>query len=140
MFNYKEELKSYFKSVGGNGTGCERVSCSECMFHSDNFEDDNARCIGTIYAEECIELVRKWSEEHPREIDWTKVPIDTKVEVRDYESYDWETRYYCSFLPASDSKYACFAYHQRQENAEQIIEWRYCRLHPDTEIKEEWYK
>ena len=87
------------------------------------------------------DAVKALFTEIKREIDWTKVPRMTKVQVRDYDSQEWQNKYFCSYKSDTHIVYAT-AYHDdnfagiRQPGSH----WEYCRIHPSVEIPDEWYK
>lgn len=96
----------------------------------------------------------KFKKYRERIIDWNKVPINTKVQVRDYNTNDWINRYYVGFdRSASLYKYITFdfkiddkidVFEKDEFIGDTIInlgvKWIQCRIHPNEEIKEEWYK
>ena len=71
------------------------------------------------------------------ELDWSKVPQGTPVEVRNYPDGEWVKGY--GFIAKATTAL---------ENQPFIVatgyagpyNWRYCRLAPDVEIKPEWLK
>ena len=79
--------------------------------------------------------------ERPREIDWTKVPRWIKVQVKDYHEEPWRNAYFIR-LDDSNGDYPykitfCDTF-TLVENC--ICGYMQCRIHPEQEIKEEWYK
>ena len=81
-------------------------------------------------------------EEIKREIDWSKVPQGTKVQVQDFGNKEWLNRYFVecvnghfmvSILKEDDDftgkKVSYYAY-----------EWEDCRIHESVEIPDSWYK
>lgn len=66
-------------------TTCNEVACSDCLFKSD--------------VKNCKQPCREWLEkEHATaNIDWSKVPKDTKVLVRDIGDYKWRRRYFAGY-------------------------------------------
>lgn len=58
--------------------------CSRCKFSTD---------VG------CEEKRREWlnSEYVEPEVDWSKVPVDTPILVRNCENYPWEKRYFANY-------------------------------------------
>lgn len=80
-----------------------------------------------------------------KEIDWSKIPKGTKVQVRDKEEDKWENRYFISFnlknkeLPYKTS--SClddnFSGYEMQYSSSS---YKYCRIHPSVTIPNEWYK
>lgn len=71
----------------GNLHKCNELRCDNCTFgYLGNFRS-------------CYEKVKEWSEQEYVEppVDWSKVPVDTKVYVRDSDSDPWEPRYFAKF-------------------------------------------
>ena len=91
------------------------------------------------------ETINVTFEEIKKEIDWTKVPRGTKVQVRDKEDGLWKNKYFVKF-EAIDGYYPFIAsIHLDNDftNYKMEIdacEWQYCRIHPIVEIPDEWYK
>lgn len=87
FMEYMEKKKAIIKSLGGKGNGCNDIWCGDCPFMG--------RCrpmeLGT--PEKALELVMNY--EIP--VDWTKVPVDTPIYVRDYEGEDWYPRHFAKF-------------------------------------------
>ena len=86
---FKKEL--YDILVNGDGLAldpdgkpvtCYDIDCHQCRFFTG---------IGL-----CRERRNEWLEAEyvEPEVDWTKVPVDTKVLVRDYDTMDWTPRYF----------------------------------------------
>jgi hypothetical protein len=89
------------------------------------------------------EIKYEVTERPEPEIDWTKVPVDIKVLVCKDNRLDdktWEVRYFANYLPKAVSRYYCFYNGSKLNEAEDLTYWKYCKLHPDVEIKEEWLK
>lgn len=70
------------------------------------------------------------------EIDWSKVPVDTLVQVKSHEDLAWTDRY---LLNGYNNVFRAFEQGKVSKNAELIYTWSFCRIHPSVEIKEEWY-
>lgn len=64
----------------GKPCDCGRFKCKDCI-----------GCSGT--------KIKEWSEQEYVEstIDWTKVPVDTKILVRDSEDEPWRKRYFARY-------------------------------------------
>lgn len=63
-------------------TSCDKISsCNECIFN-----------------EECDLNSQKWlvseCKDPAEDVDWSKVPVDTPILVRDYEDDEWIKRYF----------------------------------------------
>lgn len=93
---YREEIA---RALGDN----EVVNGKTCRFVKDNViprfvPEENVRenpC-GFLTCETCSKMFAFWLEEEYVEppVDWSKVPVDTLVRVRDHESKDWNLRYF----------------------------------------------
>lgn len=71
--------------VGGLAN-CITTSCSRCIFYY------NTDCT------DCEERRRKWLEqEYEPPVDWSKVPVDTPILVKDTEDDDWMNRYFAEY-------------------------------------------
>ena len=65
-----------------------RCQCSVCAFNS----------IGS-----CREHFAEWCKKEYQAVDWSKVPKDTKVYVRDSENEQWKPRYFANYDEYTDS-------------------------------------
>lgn len=63
---------------------CNVILCSDCAW------SDKSRC---------RERFKEWAEQEYVEppVDWSKVPVDTKILVRDSEDGEWEKRHFAKF-------------------------------------------
>ena len=104
---------------GGDGEGCNGYSCKWCYI-----------LCGLWLDEEYIEPQKP-------EVDWSKVPVDTLVKVRDDENCDWTLRYFKGFsrTPAAYPPgyyYEVWALGATSVTAEGDTEqWKYCELVED---------
>lgn len=71
--------------LDGKPVPCMSTRCSQCQFHN---PDNN-----------CAVMASKWldSEYVAPPIDWSKVPVDTKILVRDHNVEPWQPRYFARF-------------------------------------------
>lgn len=74
-----------------------------------------------------------------REIDWTKIPFGTKVIACDYEE-DLDSEEYASMFVGYYPQLEEYPFVTADSIIDDATSYRYCRIHPDVEIKEEWYK
>lgn len=64
---YFEEKKRMLDSLGRTKGGCYGVACSNCLLCSEsNGIEVNCGELEMSYPERAIEIIEKWSEEHPR--------------------------------------------------------------------------
>ena len=65
------------------------------------------------------------------EVDWSKVPVDTLVRVRNDENGEWLLRYFCEWNEYTNTghKYSTFPEGRTSKTATYYIEnWRFCDL------------
>ena len=72
---------------------------SRCAFVRTNILKDS-RC-DFVTCSQCADRVKEWLnaqyEEPKIEVDWSKVPVDTPVLVRDENWDDWKKRYFAKY-------------------------------------------
>lgn len=98
-------------------------------------EYDSLEYLMNILPEGKVELA--WERE--REIDWSKVPKWTRVQVRDCDNEDWKNRY---FIGLEDSDYPYLTTPRGEFTYEEgnDMGWKQIRIYDESDIKEEWYK
>lgn len=97
---------------------CDGVNCAWCKF-----------------------LVYMWMdaeyEEPPKpEVDWSKVPVDTLVRVRDDKNADWVLRYFKWFMKGQDYPFSTWADGRTsitKRAGTDIDVWMYCELVEDED-------
>ena len=63
---YFEEKRRMLDSLGRTGGECGGVRCSDCPFsHENNGGELYCEELEILYPERAIEIVEKWSDEHP---------------------------------------------------------------------------
>ena len=69
--------------VGDKVVSCQNSRCSECAFQYMS----------------CRNAVEKWANSEYVEppVDWTKVPVDTPILVKNTEYDDWTNRYFAEY-------------------------------------------
>lgn len=72
----------------GEVNSCGKVPCDECIFRKNKVTDIS-----------CGEKIKEWSEQEYVEppVNWSKVPVDTKILVRDSEDGWWEKRHFARY-------------------------------------------
>lgn len=78
--------------------------------------------------------------ERPREIDWTKVTFGAKVLVSDYLDNLNETDGFEMMFVGYEPKLEEHPFIVAYATDDDASSFRYCKIHPDVDIKEEWYK
>lgn len=78
----------------------------------------------------CGTALQIWLDEE-YEVDWSKVPVDTLVRVRNDENGEWLLRYFCEWNGDTNTghKYSTFPKGRTSKTATYYIEnWRFCDL------------
>lgn len=123
-----------------NGETCDFMKNVVIPLYIDGRESSENFC-STNSCEGCSKLFAFWLDEEYVEApptDWSKVPVDTLVRVRDNESGKWILRYfkgfsrtYSSYPPGYD--YEVWGEGTTSVTAEECTErWKYCELVEDT--------
>lgn len=126
---YKDEIIKASFIKGGIGidkeTGELRSCCSLCFCENCQFNGDCAS-----------DTLRKWLdfeyvEPEKEEVDWSKVPIDTKVLVSDNE-IDWYRRYFAGIDKCTNERLAWADGATSWANCS-TIPWKYIKLYKEDE-------
>lgn len=69
--------------VKGEPKQCNDIDCDQCDFHGPN----------------CTAELKDWFKEEYEEqtVDWSKVPVDTKIWVRDYTKETWLPMHFAKY-------------------------------------------
>ena len=99
--------------------GCDSVNCNWCRVLLDLWFD-----------EEYIEPPKPG-------VDWSKVPVDTLVRVRDYENCEWFLRYFKGIDKSNpEEKYEAWLNGATSKTAgDKSVHWKYCELVEDEDDK-----
>lgn len=73
----------------GKIISCGEITCSQCKFHSCN--EESCGIIALAWAD------AEYVEPEEKEIDWTRVPVDTPILVRDSMQSDWIKRHFAKY-------------------------------------------
>lgn len=118
---YMKKKKEVLNSLGRTEGKCAGVPCSRCVF---NVAEG---CCGLELEnpEKAIDLIMDY--EIP--VDWTKVPVDTPIYVRDSEEESWYPRHFAKF-----ENEKVFAWKEgrtsfsAENDLDEIIGWRLAKL------------
>ena len=85
---YADEIKSY------NGDRfCKDFITNKIIKNNDCEETDCNKCILLQF----LWLMEEYKEQKEQEVDWSKVPVDTPVLVRDREDRIWYKRHFAKY-------------------------------------------
>ena len=90
---YFEKKKEILDSAGRRGGVCTGVDCVECPLYS------VSRGYTSCEAHQMIEPLEavKYVMDYEIPVDWSKVPVDTKVLVRNNKDEEWIKRYFAKY-------------------------------------------
>lgn len=102
---------------------CENLRCRDCIFVKSEVSDHY-----------CTEKTKEWSEQEYVEplVDWSKVPVDTKVYVRDSDSDPWKPRYFAKFEDGKIFTWINGATSFSANNFDDVVWWIQGKLAEDT--------
>ena len=99
---------------------CASLRCKKCLF-------DGA-------PQNCMHAARQWCYSEPT--DWSKVPVDTPILVKDDESDGWLRRYFAKYenncVYAWDSGADSWSAENRDQNT---VDWKYAKLAEESETE-----
>ena len=105
---------------------CCETACSNCLF--DNGQDY------------CKNMLKNWldTEYKEPEIDWSKVPVDTKVYVRNNEEAEWTSRYFARVSSTGIPlvwNYGVTSFTSVSDNS--VSSWNYIKLAEEDKCNED---
>ena len=134
---FRDEIVETFngKRIGNEDLCCFLRKNVIPRFSSD--EDIERDICGNLECYTCTKMFAFWLdeeyEEPPKpEVDWSKVPVDTLVQVRDDENDKWALRYFKWFVRGHRTPFVTWADGATSKTAEACTEyWKYCELAED---------
>lgn len=91
------------------------------------------------------EVINGCFVEIKREINWSKVPRGTKVQVKYREGWKWKNKYFIKYESSKEER--PFQVNDWQDDNYTGVKmekhsnfYKYCRIHPSVKILDEWYK
>lgn len=128
---YKNELMDVIKENG--------VVCEFMINHgvSQMFGKDTESFCRETECSSCTTALQLWLDEEYEEpeVDWSKVPVDTLVRVRDREDRDWILRYFKGINDGNAMcRYSAWESGATSKTAEgDYTLWKYCELVEDED-------
>ena len=93
---------------------CNKTSCRSCYF----------------YGTECGLYKEEWANSEYVEppVDWSKVPVDTPVLVKNVENYKWENRYFAIYKDNRVYTWSGGSTSWSVDSIKSITSWNYAKL------------
>ena len=69
-----------------NGT-CNGIRCMDCGLNNKDYNNnDGCTTMELLSPEKATKRIQEWHKEHTLKIDWSKVPVDTKIIVSKWDN------------------------------------------------------
>ena len=95
----------------------------------------NEFVLSSVFNENSLNLI--W--ERKREIDWSKVPTGTPVQVIDWQD-DFNDFTGKDIFIKYEPKLIKYPFIVAENFEREATSYKYCRIHPDVKIQDDWYK
>ncbi len=104
--------------TSGEPCACREIKCSECLFGGRN----------------CEVSLREWAEKEYEEppVDWSKVPVDTPILVRDSEEEAWRKKHFAKFEYEKVHTWCCGTTSWSNDDSGTCT-WKFAKLAEGTE-------
>lgn len=127
MKEYMKKKKEMLDDLGRTKGVCGGINCKICPL---NLEKDEVSCseMELVNPDKALEIVM----EYEHKVDWSKVEVDTKVLVRNFNDEIWFPRYFAEYK--NDNIY-CFDYGRTSFTKEDtgLVIWKYAKLYKGDE-------
>lgn len=132
--HYKEKINIFLDNgddvavKDNNLTTCSSISCSDCQFDTDNCQKDTYKWLSEEYTE---------PEE---EIDWSKVPVDTPIMVRNSKEWRWIPRYFAKYEDGHTFTFMNGADSWSYDDDNNVAHWKYAKLAKPEDLKPQFHQ
>lgn len=122
---YAEKKLEMLNDLGRRCEVCVGVSCSNCPLSiSNNKTDESCNVLELLCPEKAIEIVMNYEPK----VDWTKVPVDTKILVKNHTNEDWKKRHFAKY---EDNKIYAYDNGKSSFTTDIIASWNYAKLYKE---------
>lgn len=122
---YMEKKLEMLNDLGRTKSDCIGVDCSKCPLGIlNNTTSNECGALELLYPEKAIEIVMSYEPK----VDWSKVPVDTKILVKDYTSEDWKKRHFAKY---EDGKIYAYDDGKSSFTTDVIVSWSYGKLYKE---------
>ena len=124
---YMKKKLEMLNDLGRTESYCVGIECDNCQLSiQNNGTNYSCRELEILYPEKAIEIVMNYEPK----VDWTKVPVDTKILVRDYEEENWTKRHFAKY---EDGKIYVYDGGKTSFTTNSVSSWRYGKLYKENE-------
>lgn len=141
--HYKQDIDGFIngsvRSFGLHKTdyeigSCLSLNCGDCLFSNVNNDDDsncNARTIKWLVSE---------YKDPAENVDWSKVPVDTPVLVRETQDDEWHNRYFAYFKDGNVYTFANGVTSWSDQGSRAVTQWSYTKLANPKDCKSAFHQ
>lgn len=127
FIEYQQKKKEMLDNLGGEYGMCNLEACRICPFSTEtNGTDKDCQDFELFYPEKAAKIVMGYEPK----VDWSKVPVDTKIYVRDSEDGEWEKAYFAEYYK---NKVHAFVFGRTSWADERTDHWNYAKLAKEGE-------
>lgn len=123
FLEYQKKKNEMLNDLGRISGMCNGVICIECPLSK---YEANCNAAELLYPEKALNTVMSYEPK----VDWAKVPVNTKILVRDNEEDVWRKRHFASY------KYGkIYAYNEGETSFSSVCSfpWKCAKLYEDDE-------
>lgn len=112
---------------GGKPTLCTKIRCEDCDFNEESTDECKGGACG----------FREWlnSEYVEPPVDWSKVPVDTPILVRDCEEEAWRKRHFAKYENGIVYAWNAGSTSWSVSASSNIVGWKFAKLAESEELK-----
>lgn len=123
FLEYQKKKKEMLNDLGRISGMCNGMNCRECPLSKYEAICDAAEL---LCPQEALNAVMSYKPK----VDWTKVPVDAKILVRDNEEDCWCKRHFALY---KYGKIYAYSHGATSFSSNDITDWKYAKLYKDDE-------
>ena len=123
---YIKKKLEMLNDLGRTSGHCNGILCDNCPLSPSNnkITDYGCHSLELLYPEKAFEIVMNYEPK----VDWTKVPVDTKILVKDYKDEDWKKRHFAKY---ENGKIYAYDDGKSSFTTDVIASWSYGKLYKE---------
>lgn len=126
---YFKKKRKIMNSLGRTGGNCGGVICRKCPLYLLNGDERECAELEINTLENAIKAIMEY--EIP--VDWSKVPVDTKILVRDTKKGKWKRKYFAKYENEKVYAFSNGADSFTVEDENYVTDWEYAKLYEEGE-------
>lgn len=132
MTNYEKYKDEIIKILKDSANDCLDFVIPNVLEPMD-FDCDNISC-DTCHRLFFVWLLNEYKELEEPEVDWSKIPIDTKIYVKDKEKDKWIKRYFARYEKGEIYAWSSGHTSWNASGEDDAMSWEYAKLAEDENL------